>query len=69
MLKADKKFIEENSTLPKEQKLGQLAGIESTKETFQSLFDPKKFHSLKSNEKNKLSQKELQKLIPIKKMK
>jgi len=57
MLKADKKFIEDNLTLPKEQKLIQLEGLEDTKETFHSLFDSKKFHSLRANGKNRLSQK------------
>ena len=57
MLKVDKSFIENNLTLPKDQKLVQLEGLEATKETFHSLFDSKKFHSHRTNGKNRLSQK------------
>mgnify|MGYP001159492724 CR=1 FL=1 len=57
MLKSDREIIEKNTSIPQEQKNIQLESLEVTKETFFSLFDPKKYHSLVAEGKKTLSQK------------
>jgi tryptophan 2,3-dioxygenase len=57
MLKSDRQIIEQNPSIPQEQKDIQLQNLEMTKDTFFSLFDPKKFQDLIIEGKKRLSQK------------